>query len=213
VGEIEDYIIFVGNLIVDFNYEMMARVLKVPDEKFRDKIYKTIYENLSTIKRELADSKPPRDVPPTGELWALMADKFAATLGPLDAQPKVDDEWRAKADELAEQYITDEWLFRGRPQHEERKVKIRAGVEIKHNMHKAPGGLIRAVTQVEDDVIVHVDISGDFFFYPVGRLVDLEAALVGVTVGEVEQAVARFYEEQHIETPGVTAADLAQVIG
>ncbi|RLC98560.1 MAG: lipoate--protein ligase family protein, partial [Chloroflexi bacterium] len=33
VGEIEDYIIFVGNLIVDFNYEMMTRVLNVPDEK------------------------------------------------------------------------------------------------------------------------------------------------------------------------------------
>ncbi|HHN94262.1 MAG TPA: lipoate--protein ligase family protein, partial [Anaerolineae bacterium] len=48
VAEIGDYIIFVGNLIVDFNYEMMARVLKVPDEKFRDKVYKTIYENLST---------------------------------------------------------------------------------------------------------------------------------------------------------------------
>ena len=207
VGEIENHIIFVGNLIVDFDYEMMARVLKVPDEKFRDKVYKTIYENLSTIKREI------ENVPPNDELWTLMVDKFAATLGPLDAQSKVDDEWRAKTGELAEQFLTDEWLFRGRPQREERKVKIRAGVEVRHKMHKAPGGLIRAVTQVEDDVIVHVDISGDFFFYPVGRLVDLEAALVGVTVGEVEQAVARFYEEQHIETPGVTAADLAQVIG
>ena len=53
VGEIGDCIVFVGNLIMDFNYEMMARVLKVPDEKFRDKIHKTLEENLSTIIREL----------------------------------------------------------------------------------------------------------------------------------------------------------------
>ena len=31
-GEIGDYLILVGNLILDFNYEMMSRVLKVPDE-------------------------------------------------------------------------------------------------------------------------------------------------------------------------------------
>jgi lipoate-protein ligase A len=55
--------VLVGNLIVDFDYEMMARVLKVPDEKFRDKVYKSIRENLSTIKRELG-SAPPRE-----ELW------------------------------------------------------------------------------------------------------------------------------------------------
>jgi lipoate-protein ligase A len=207
VGEIGDYIIFVGNLIVDFNYEMMARVLKVPDEKFRDKVYKTIYENLSTIKREVDN------VPPTDELWTLMANKFADTLGPLDEQTEVDDEWRTKTDELAPQYLIDEWVFRGRPQREGRKVTIRSGVEMRHKMHKAPGGLIRAVTQVEEDVIAHVELSGDFFFYPAERLADLEAALVGVPVGEVEQAVARFYEEYLVETPGVTAADFAQVIG
>ena len=80
-------------------------------------------------------------------------------------------------------------------------------------MHKAPGGLIRAMTQVEEDVVVHVELSGDFFFYPAERLADLETALVGVPVEEVGQAVARFYEEHSIESPGVTSADFAQVLG
>jgi lipoate-protein ligase A len=210
VGEIGDYIIFVGNLIVDFDYHMMARVLKVPDEKFRDKVYKTITENLSTIKREI------EDVPPTDELWTLMADKFAETLGPLEEQTEVDDEWRAKADELAAQFLTDAWLFRGRRQRAGRQVTIRAGVEVRHKMHKATGGLIRATVQVEEGVIRHVELSGDFFFYPAQRLADLEMALVGVPVEEdqeVEQTVARFYEEHAIESPGVTPADFAQVVG
>jgi lipoate-protein ligase A len=206
VGEIENYIIFVGNLIVDFDYKMMARVLKVPDEKFRDKIHKTIYENLSTIKREI------EDVPPTDELWTLMADEFAETLGPLEEHTEVDDEWRAKTDELAPQFLSDEWLLRGRPKREGRQVTIRAGVEVGQKMHKAPGGLIRAIVQVEEDVLTHVELSGDFFFYPAELLGDLEALLVGVPVGEVEQAVARFYAEHEIESPGVTPADLAQVL-
>jgi lipoate-protein ligase A len=207
VGEIGDYIVFVGNLIVDFDYEMMTRVLRVPDEKFRDKVYKTLRENLSTIKREVAH------VPPREALWSLMADKFAEMLGPMDVETAVDAEWRTEADRLAGQMLTDKWLYRqGRPQ-EGHTVTIRAGVQVKQRVHKAPGGLIRATTEVQDGVLASVSLSGDFFFFPPEKLGDLEAALVGVPVEGVESAVARFYEERSIESPGVTPADFAQAVG
>ncbi len=51
-AEINDMIILVGNFIMDFDYETMSKCLRVPDEKFRDKVFKTLQENLSTIKRE-----------------------------------------------------------------------------------------------------------------------------------------------------------------
>ncbi len=206
-AEIGDYYILVGNLIVDFNYEMMARVLKVPDEKFRDKIYKTIYENLSTVRREI------EQVPPREDLWSLMADKFVEMLGPMEIVTLVDKEWRAKTDELAARFLTDEWLYQKRRPRAGREVKIRAGVQVKQKMHKAPGGLIRATTEVQDDAIAALSLSGDFFFFPEEKLADLEAALVGVRVEEVEQAITRFYEEFGIESPGVTPADFAQVVG
>ncbi len=205
-ADIGDYIIFVGNLIVDFDYKMMTRVLRVPDEKFRDKVYKTIYENLSTIKREI------ENVPPTDELWTLMADKFAEMLGPLEAQTEVDEAWRAKTDELAVQFLTDEWLFKRGRRFEGRQVTIRAGVEVKHKVHKAPGGLIRATIQVEEGVIRYAALSGDFYFYPAERLGDLETALVDVPVEQVEQVVAAFYAEHGIESPGVAPADFARVL-
>jgi lipoate-protein ligase A len=206
VGEIGDYIIFVGNLIVDFNYRMMTRVLRVPDEKFRDKVYKTMYENLSTIKREIGN------VPPVGDLWKLMADKFAELLGPLDEQTEVDAEWRAKAGELADQYLTDDWLLRPRQQPDGSQVKIRAGVEVRQKMYKAPGGLIRATIQVEDAVIRDVALSGDFFFFPPEALADLETALVGVPVGAAKEALNQFYATHDVESPGVTPADFARVL-
>ena len=207
VGEIGDYIIFVGNLIVDFNYEMMARVLKVPDEKFRDKVYKTIYENLSTIRREV------EQVPPTEELWTLMADSFAELLGPLDEQTAVDDEWRAKANELAARFLTDEWLFKGGRRQEGRRLKVRAGVEVVHKVYKASGGLVRATTEVRDGVVESVELSGDFFFYPPAKLDELEDALAGVRVDEVEPTIVRFFAAEGVESPGVTPADLARVVG
>ena len=206
VAEIGDYIVFVGNLIVDFDYETMVRVLRVPDEKFRDKVYKTLRENLSTIRRELGTA-PPREA-----LWNLLAETFAGVLGPLEVETEVDPEWRAEADRLGERMLTDGWLFRhGRP-HEGRAVTIRSGVQVIQRAYKAPGGLIRATAEVQEGIITSVSLSGDFFFYPAEKLDDLEAALVGVPLEEVEPAIARFYAEHGVESPGVTAADFARVV-
>ena len=66
---------------------------------------------------------------------------------------------------------------------------------------------------MEGGTVAHVELSGDFFLYPAERLADLEATLVGVRLEEVEQTIAQFYEEHGIESPGVTPADFAQVIG
>jgi lipoate-protein ligase A len=102
--------------------------------------------------------------PTTDELWTLIADKFTEILGPLDVEAEVDEEWRAKTDELAAQFLTDEWLYQKRRPCTDREVKIRTGVQVRQKVHKAPGGLIRAITEVRDGMIAAVSISGDFFF-------------------------------------------------
>ncbi|MGQ9467080.1 MAG: lipoate--protein ligase [Anaerolineae bacterium] len=206
VAEIGDSIVFVGNLIVDFDYETMVRVLKVPDEKFRDKVYKTLQDNLSTIRRELGHA-PPRE-----ELWDLLAEKFMEILGPLEVETTVDAEWRAEADRLAARMLSDEWLFRRGRSPIGREVTIRSGVQVWQKAYKAPGGLIRAIAEVREGVIADISLSGDFFFYPAERLADLERALVGVRVEEVEQTIARFYAEHGVESPGITPADFATVL-
>ena len=205
-AEIEDYYVLVGNLIVDFDYETMARVLNVPHEKFRDKVYKTMRENLSTIHRELG-SAPPRE-----ELWSLLAEKFLDILGPLPVQTEVDSLWQARAVELADRFISDAWLHHTRHRQARRQVRIRAGVDVLERAHKAPGGLMRAVVEVRDGLLATVSLSGDFFFYPKERLVDLEMALTGIPPDEVEQTVTRFYRERDVESPGVTPDDLAQLL-
>jgi lipoate-protein ligase A len=206
-AQIGDYLVLVGNLIVDFDYEMMARVLKVPDEKFRDKVYHTLQDNLSTVRREVG-SAPPRE-----QLWDLLTEEFSQVLGPLPVETEVDPKWRAEVDALAPTFLSDEWLHRRRGRPADRPLTIRSGVQLRHRMYKAPGGLIRGTTEVRDGVLGEVSFSGDFFFYPSEKLVALEAALVGVPPRGVEEAIARFYAQNGIKSPGVTPADLARVLG
>lgn len=205
VGEIEDFVVLVGNLILDFNYEMMACVLKVPDEKFRNKVYKTMQDNLTTIQRELGQ------VPPVEKLEAVLIADYRELLGPLPAG-QVDEALRAEVARLSETFLSETWLFRRGRRQAEREVTVGAGVEVRERLHKAPGGLVRAITATRDGVILSVSFSGDFYFYPAGQLADLECALAGVARGQAEETIARFYRENGVESPGLTPADLAQVL-
>ena len=204
-AEIGDYLILVGNLILDFNYEMMTRVLSVPDEKFRDKVYKSMRENLTTIKRELGE------VPPRETLAASLARNFEKLLGPLP-RAGVDEELRSEVSRLESEFLSDEWLYEIGRRTEGRTVKIAAGVDVRHLVHKAPGGLIRGDVEITDGVITSLSLSGDFFFYPADKVTELSEALIGKKGAEVEETIIQFYEEHGIESPGVEPADFARVV-
>jgi lipoate-protein ligase A len=204
-AEIEGHLVLVGNLIIDFNYEMMARILKVPDEKYRDKVYKTMEENLTTIERELGM------VPPRSELERLLVTNFKKVLGPLE-EDTLDEQVRQMVTTLAKEFQTEEWLNKKGKRREGWETKIATGVEVRQKVHKAPGGLIRATTVVREGVIDSISISGDFFFYPKEELEALEAALEGKPLSQAEKVIGDFYRKKRIESPGVTPSDLAKVL-
>jgi lipoate-protein ligase A len=208
-AEIEGMLVLVGNFILDFNYEMMSKVLRVPDEKFRDKVFKTLQENLSTMQRETGQ------IPDTAELAASLTKRYEALLGPLPMQTRVDAELLAEADRRMAEMYNDEWLFANdRRRADTRHVKIREGVYVVQNMLKTPGGLIRVTAISEDGFLHDVHISGDFFFYPAEDLPELERTLDGVEASSVAvtKAVNQFYALQSIESPGVQPEDFGKVL-
>jgi lipoate-protein ligase A len=208
VGEIGDCIVFVGNLIVDFNYGEMSKVLKVPDEKFRDKIHKTLQENLTTIRRELGEQEAGRW--DEGALNAFMAEEFQKLLGPMSPCDK-DPVLQAKMDELAGLLMSEEWLFQRGKTIPGREVKIRAGLNVVQKVYKAPGGLIRADYEVKEGRIKGVTVSGDFFCFPRTGIRNLEKKLEDQPFEKVEALVRAFYAEGEVETPGITVQDWLQV--
>lgn len=199
-AEIGDYIILVGNLIADFDYETMVNVLRVPDEKYRDKVFKSMTENLTTIKRE------------TGRMpdWDEMADpllkNFEKVLGKLHPS-ELSQEVQAKMDEIQPDYLSDDWLYKKRRSTDGRKIKIASGVNIIQRIFKAPGGLIRIAFELNGDVISNLSISGDFFCYPSNVISMLENTLEGARQSEIASRIGKFYASPNIEIPGIEPED------
>jgi lipoate-protein ligase A len=207
-GEIGDCIVFVGNLILDFNYEMMARILKVPDEKFRDKIHKTLVDNLSTICRELGEREASSWDEPS--LNALLVEEYEKMVGSMEPSEK-DQALQSKMDDLGTRMLSEAWLYQKGRQIQGRDVKIRAGVNVVHKMYKAQGGLIRADYEVREGKLTNVRLSGDFFCYPEKAIEQLEAKLEGQPLEEAIILLQRFYSEGDVETPGIAVEDWASL--
>ena len=195
-GEIGDCVVFVGNLILDFDYETMSRVLKIPNEKFRDKVKKTIEENLSTIRRELGQ----KDSIPLNEkiLNQMMAEEFSHLVGEFD-QVGRDRPLTEKMQELAGTMMAD------------RVVKVRSGLQVIHRLHKASGGLIRAEYAIDDGRFADVSISGDFFCFPKDAIDLLAVSLEGCLTNEASTVLNNFYSNQEFEMPEVRVDDWLKV--
>ena len=209
VGEIGNCIVFVGNLILDFNYEMMSMVLKVPDEKFRDKVHKTLMENLSTVRHELGEDKA--KAWNEADLNALMVEEFEKLLGPMQPSEK-DEALQAKIEELSERMMSDAWLYQKGRRVSGRDIKIRAGIKVVQKIHKAPGGLIRADFELREGRFSNVSLSGDFFCFPEEAIRLLEARLEGQPIQEAHTLLKSFYSKEAIETPGIGIDDWMRVL-
>jgi lipoate-protein ligase A len=189
---------------LDFDYETMVRVLKIPDEKFRDKVKKTIEENLSTVRREL--DKQQSDQWDEDTLNNMLAEEFEKLLGPLVRADK-DRVLSEKMQALKLKMMRDDWLYRRGRQVDGRVVKVRSGLEVVQRMHKATGGLVRAEFIVEDGRFKEVAISGDYFCFPKNTVSRLAAAIEGSPFQEIAKVVTNFYETGNFEMPGVEIED------
>jgi lipoate-protein ligase A len=205
-GDIGDNMVFVGGILMDFDYKTMSKILKVPDEKFRDKIYKSMEENLTTMKRELG-ILPNRD-----EIVQSLINNYERLLGKLNpvtlSQETID-----KMIKLENWFTSDEFLYKKTPRIP-KGVKIREGVNILYSIYKARGGLIRTAQEIKNNVIEDIGISGDFQFYPKSELNCLEKDLKKTKRKErtIISKIEDFYDNHNIESPGVEPEDVTDAI-
>lgn len=207
-AEIGEGVVLVGNFMMGFNYDQMTRVLRVPDEKFRDKIHKSLRENLTTMGRELGEAPPMEAI-----AKRLLANSEDLVGGWTPAE--IDEEIRAKAASLWEMYGTQEWTFFNDARQETgREVKIAEGVTVVQKAVKLPGGLVHLTADKRDGRIYGVHLSGDFFIYPQHAVPELEAALEGaqLDMSGLAETIRDFFETHAIEAPGIAPQALAEAI-
>lgn len=201
--------ILVGNFIIDLDYELMARVLKVPDEKFRDKMAKSMEQWVSTMKKEIGFSPNPKTIKDA------YTDAFEKIMGvKLEYGEPTTEEYRIFEEETKPRHTSKEWLYMESPKKSlGRAVKIAHDVKIIESDHKA-GKLIRLRAEMQRDKILEVNITGDFFIIPKEAVSELEELLKGIRLDEraLLDVTEDYYLKYKPESPGVTPKDIVDAL-
>ena len=205
-ADIGQSMVFVGGILLDFDYQTMSKILEVPDEKFRDKIYKCMEENLTNMKRELGS------IPDRKEIIRSLITNYEKITGKLKPV-NLNIETINKMIELEQWLASDKFLYKKTPRIPQ-GVKIREGVEILYSTSKAKGGLIRTAQEVKNNIIENIEISGDFQLFPKLELDGLENNLIKTKRKEkiLISKIENYYDKHKIESPGVEPEDLTNAI-
>jgi len=211
-GRIGKTIVLVGNIILDLDYDSMARVLKIPDEKFRDKMAKSMKEWVTSIRRELGY------IPPIDEIKKILVEGYEKILGIklIPSEPS-EDEMNIFEREVKPKHLSYEWLHMPELTHKgltiDRAVKIADGIKVIEVAHKARK-LIKVTAEVIGDKILDIMITGDFFMVPEDGVSKIEAALKGMILNreEIAKKIREVFEKHDIQSPGISAEDFADAI-
>jgi len=203
-ADIEDSFVFVGGILLRFNTKLMSELFRVPEEKFRDKLYKSLEENISWIERETGK------LPSYEEVEELLIEEFSKII-PFEGEGEIPEEAIELADKLKEKFTSDEVLLEDTGR-KHRAIKIKEGVHLRTGLHKAKGGLIRTEIYTDGENILSVRIYGDFTLYPRDKIRELEERLKGVKFSKED--IRRITEEfiKGVDFPGVETEDLVKAL-
>ncbi|NVM28726.1 MAG: lipoate--protein ligase family protein [Candidatus Helarchaeota archaeon] len=118
----------VGNIILDFDYDMCVKALRFPSENFKSLFRRYLENSVTSIKREL-QKEIPKD-----EIYDGLISTFEKNLNIKLVEDKLTN-WEIKKNkELEKEYQTEKWLNPHREDMKKEKifVKIRKGQFIFH---------------------------------------------------------------------------------
>ena len=193
-----DSLIYQGTVLVDMNPAQMVRALNIPAAKVAKHDLDSAEQRVVTLKELLGD-----DLPDDTTLKAALIKGFTEGLG-IAAKP---GDITADEESLAKQYLdeeigTDDFL---------REIDNPGGRDkLLEGTHTGPGGTIDSFVKLEGPtlgILQRVLITGDFFITPPRIVFDLEAALAGTRLADVEAKITDFFEKADIDMLSVNAAD------
>jgi lipoate---protein ligase len=172
-GRIGEAMVVVGNILLDFDFEMMARLWRVPSEDFRRLAYEAMQRRITTVWSRL-----PQPVC-AGEVQERLAGEYALALNRPVVPGSLTQAEQAKAAEMEERLISEEWLQLHAQDNDEpmRTLKISLGAFIHAKEVRVNGTVIGGTFFTRNDVIEQAILTGDL---PVKKRHLLESRLVGV---------------------------------
>jgi lipoate---protein ligase len=208
--------ILVGDVLLDLDVPAMSRVLRVPDEKFRDKLASGMADWLTSVRAETGQR------PSRAEVSRLLREEFARAFGVELVTGTLSTEETRALGELRSSRTRDEWTFQKDRSHpnlsggpsEGRAVKI-SGDAILARLDRKAGKLVRVTLLHGHGRVKEVEFSGDFFSQPFDApLGELEAELTGSSLVEADLrgTVANWLTRRGVRLVGATGDDLVATI-
>ena len=153
-GEIGDSVVFVGNVMRDFDPETMSRVINSPAEAFRIRFREAMRENMTHIRGALGEEARARWTPEA--MQKVLADSFRSFFGGLEPA-EIDALLREEMDRLGRKMLDPAFVRFKRKSKPGRVIKVRAGYFLHH--HATEDGM-SAVYALEDGLLRGVEIQG-----------------------------------------------------
>lgn len=199
--------IVVGSLMFTFDKATMARVLKVPSEKMRDKVFQSLEQYMTTMAEQLGS------VPDRQAVKRLYIERCAAALDAELIPGRLTPDEQAMVAEMDDRFTSQDWLdLKGASL--QPGVKIHEDVRVVEGTLKAPGGLIRVTARLHEGTLDDIAFSGDFTMLPASGVSALEQALLGSPVSR-DHLIARLgsvYVALALQAPGIEPEHLADAI-
>jgi lipoate-protein ligase A len=193
-----DVLIYQGTVLVDLNPQRMVNALRVPQGKLAKRELDSAAQRVVTLKELLGPNTPDLEL-----IKLALIKGFKDTLG-IEADY---GEITAGEEALARQYYEEEI---GTEDFLREIDNPAADEQVLAGTHTGAGGTIDAFVKLEgptQSVLQRVLISGDFFVTPPRVVFDLESALQGVRLDEIDAAVEQFFSSTEVDMLSVSPDD------
>ena len=193
-----DVLIYQGTVLVDLNPQRMVNALRVPQSKLAKRELDSAAQRVVTLKELLGPNTPDLEL-----IKLALIKGFKDTLGIEAEYGEITEGEEALARQYHDEEIgTDEFL---------REIDNPAADEqVLAGTHTGAGGTINAFVKLEGptrSVLQRVLISGDFFVTPPRVVFDLESALQGARLEEIDAAIDQFFTSTEVDTLSVSTDD------
>jgi len=201
--------VLVGNFIFDFPAKEMSKILKVPEEKYRDKIANSLEERMGSFNFFLKNS------PSKEAVISKFIENFQSCLEVDLVEGNLTSEEKKEIKKLDNQYIENQWLYYVEGEGDETlQQKIKSGTYFIFNEKKFQGGLVQIFIHFEEDKIQEMILSGDFSINPPLILSIIQEKLKNIEIDyeRITQTLQEIFIEYQVDLPGITIREIVDLI-
>jgi lipoate-protein ligase A len=191
----EGAFLYQGTILIDFDPDKMASLLKIPYEKLQDKNISSAKERVTSLKQELGYS-------PSFEDIAKAIEKEFEDFG-LEQGVLTEEESNLLL-ELSKKLNSKDWIF-------ENEIVDKL-ISTKTIRTKAGTFKINFKIDKSKRLLEYIVINGDFFATPPNAVKDLESYLKFSYFDEIKQKVKTFFDKSNLKISFMTDEELSDII-